>query len=218
MGMVSEEEERGTWTAKGDQQILDSIPTLKIDPAAVAFDIDSVFADTMSLFLDIAENQYQISGIRYEDLTTYNLAECIKADPAVLDSILGRILDGRYSAPLKPMDGAPEVIARLGTYHRPILFVTARPYPGPIDKWMKKTIPLEESAIEIITTGSYEGKVDVLLQRGMSYFVEDRLETCFSLHSVGVTPIVFKQPWNRKEHPFLEVGNWKELESLFYFG
>ena len=68
MGMVSEEEKRGTWTPKGHQQISDSIPTLKIDPAAVAFDIDSVFADTMSLFLDIAENQYQISGIRYEDL------------------------------------------------------------------------------------------------------------------------------------------------------
>ena len=211
-------EERGVQTPESDGPILDSMQALKIDPAAVAFDIDSVFADTMSLFIDIAENQYQISGIRYEDLTTYNLAECIKTDPVILDSILGRILDGRYSAQLKPMDGAPEVIARLGTYHRPILFVTARPYPGPIDMWMKKTIPLDESAIEIITTGSYEGKVDVLLQKGISYFVEDRLETCFSLHEVGVTPIVFKQPWNRKAHPFPEVGDWKELESLFYFG
>lgn len=188
----------------------------KIDPTAIAFDIDSVYADTMSLFLEIAATEYQISGIRYEDLTTYNLEECIKADPEILNAILGRILDGRYSARLKPMDGAPEVIARLGTRHRPILFVTARPYPGPIDQWMKDTLPLEDQAIEIITTGSYEGKVDVLLQRGISYFVEDRLETCFSLHDVGVTPIVFKQPWNRMQHPFMEVENWKELESLFY--
>ncbi len=217
MGWVSDEEERGAWTTEGEAQV-GLNPVLKINPATVAFDIDSVFADTMSLFLDIAANEYQISGLRYEDLTTYNLAECIKADPEIIDSILDRILDGRYSAPLEPIADAPEVIARLGSYHRPILFVTARPYPGPIDKWVKEILPLEDSAIEIITTGSFDGKVDVLLQKGMSYFVEDRLETCFSLHDVGVTPIVFKQPWNRVKHPFLEVGNWKELESLFYFG
>ena len=215
--MVSQKDELETGMKRSDHRTVDQTAAVKIDPATVAFDIDSVYADTMSLFLDIAANEYQIFGIRYEDLTTYNLEECIKVDPAILRAILSRILDGRYSTPLKPIDGAPEVITRLGAYHRPILFVTARPYPGPIEQWLKETLPLEESAIEVVTTGSYEGKVDVLLEKGVSYFVEDRLETCFSLHDVGVTPILFKQPWNRMNHPFVEVANWHELESLFYF-
>jgi len=49
------------------------------------------------------------------------------------------------------------------------------------------------------------------------YFVEDRLETCFPLSDAGITPVLFKQPWNRKEHPFIEVGTWRELESLIDF-
>jgi 5'(3')-deoxyribonucleotidase len=59
--------------------------------------------------------------------------------------------------------------------------------------------------------------VDVLSKRNVSYFVEDRLETCFSLYEAGVTPILFKQPWNRRKHPFMEVSDWRELESLIGF-
>ena len=58
---------------------------------------------------------------------------------------------------------------------------------------------------------------DILSERNISYFVEDRLETCFPLQGAGITPILFKQPWNRKNHPFIEVGNWRELESLIKF-
>jgi hypothetical protein len=47
--------------------------------------------------------------------------------------------------------------------------------------------------------------------------VEDRLETCFPLQEAGITPVLFRQPWNRKSHPFMEVGTWKELESLIEF-
>ena len=38
-----------------------------IHPASVAFDIDGVIADTMTLFLDIARDVFHINGIRYED-------------------------------------------------------------------------------------------------------------------------------------------------------
>ena len=39
-----------------------------IDPAAIAFDIDGVVADTMSLFLEIARDVHHINHIRYEDI------------------------------------------------------------------------------------------------------------------------------------------------------
>jgi len=46
-----------------------------INPASVAFDIDGVIADTMTLFLDIARDVFHINGIRYEDILSYNLID-----------------------------------------------------------------------------------------------------------------------------------------------
>ncbi|MFC1881398.1 hypothetical protein ACFL2S_07880 [Thermodesulfobacteriota bacterium] len=41
-----------------------------INPVSVAFDIDGVIADTMTLFLDIARDVFHINGIHYEDNAT----------------------------------------------------------------------------------------------------------------------------------------------------
>lgn len=188
-----------------------------INPATLAFDIDGVFADIMTLFIDIASDEYNIDWIRYEDITCYSLADCIDIDHEVINAILTRILDGTYRVTLKPIEGAVEVLARIGRYVQPILFVTARPYPGPIYDWIQNVLPHGPASIEVITTGSPESKADVLLDRDISYFVEDSLDTCFFLQDVGIIPVLFRQPWNREPHPFIEVGTWKEIESLIQF-
>lgn len=188
-----------------------------IHPASVAFDIDGVFADTMTLFLDIARDEYNITGIEYKDFTSYSLEECLSIDRGIIERIIVKIMDGDYTAPLKPIEGAPKVLSRIGRNHRPILFVTARPYLGPIYDWIKDTLPLDSRDIEVVATGGFEAKADVLLKKNISYFVEDRLETCFHLERAGVTPLLFKQPWNRVHHPFMEVGTWNELEALIQF-
>lgn len=185
--------------------------------AEVAFDIDSVIADTMTLFLDIARDEFRIEGIDYEDLTAYNLNECLKIGGSVIEEIVNRIQDGGYTAALKPICGAAEVLGKIAECSSPILFVTARPYPGPIRGWIEECLLLPASGIEIVATGSYDCKGAVLLERGVSYFVEDRLETCYDLHAAGITPILFKQPWNRCRHPFTEVGSWREIEALIDF-
>jgi len=179
--------------------------------------VDGVLADAMTLFLDIARDEFRIGEIRYEDITSYALEDCIDMDTKVMEAIITRILDGSHAAPLRPIDGAPEVLTRIGMRHSPILFVTARPYLGSISNWIQNVLALDSTSIEIVATGSFEAKADVLLSREISYFVEDRLETCFFLKEVGITPVLFKQPWNRKNHPFMEVDNWKELESLIAF-
>ena len=189
----------------------------KIDPTSLAFDIDGVFADTMTLFLDIAREEFKIYDINYKDITCYMLEKCIDMDPDLIETILIRIMNGTHRPPLKPIAGARRVLTRLGRIHRPILFVTARPYEEPINKWIQSVLPLEADSVEVIATGSFDAKIDVLSDRDISYFVEDRLETCFPLFEAGVTPILFKQPWNRERHPFMEVGTWKELESLIEF-
>jgi len=188
-----------------------------IDPKTVAFDIDGVVADTMNLFIDIAREDYRIDWIRYEDITLYQLEECpgLTIGKDVIDAIITQILDGTYTPALKSIAGASEVLSRLARNYGPVLFVTARPYPGPMQSWICDELSVPGDQVEIIATGSFDAKAEVLVERGVSHFVEDRLDTCFSLEAVGITPILFKQPWNRGEpHPFHEVGSWIELSAI----
>jgi phosphoglycolate phosphatase-like HAD superfamily hydrolase len=103
-----------------------------INPASLAFDIDGVVADTMRLFLDIVRDVHNINSIRYEDIYCYNVVECTGLDQEIVDSAVERLLNGNYSAILEPLQGAADVLTRIERHHSPLLFVTARPYLGPI--------------------------------------------------------------------------------------
>jgi hypothetical protein len=188
-----------------------------IDPTSVAFDIDGVIADTMALFLDIARKEYRVNGIRYEDMTSYLLAECLDMDPALIDVILNRIMAGDYATPLQSITGSGPVLSHIAGYRNPLLFVTARPHPGPISKWMCDLVRTAPETVQVVATGTFEGKAEVLLESGIRFFVEDRLETCYHLKEAGIEPVLYRQPWNRESHPFIEVGDWQELENLIAF-
>jgi hypothetical protein len=181
---------------------------MKIDPKGLAFDIDGVVADTMSLFLAIADKEFGIRHIRYEEITDYSLVEAAVIDHGVMWEIILRILEGRYDHPLSPIIGAPDVLRRLNRICSPTLFVTARPEAEHISGWLCDVLETGRECIEVVATGSFEDKQEVLAERNITHFVEDMLA------KAGITPIVFRQPWNRKSHPFAEVGNWKELEAL----
>nr|MBL0717275.1 haloacid dehalogenase [Desulfobacterales bacterium] len=51
-----------------------------IDPNRIAFDIDGVLADIASRFLEIASERYNIKGISYNDITSYELENCLNID------------------------------------------------------------------------------------------------------------------------------------------
>lgn len=187
---------------------------MKIDPEKVAFDIDSVFADTMTLFLEIARRDFGINNIRYENITEYYLEDCLDIDPDVVTAIINSIIEDNSGIELMPMEGAVDTLVKVGAI-APLLFVTARPRLEPIKKWVWKTLLVDPSRIEVIATGSFEGKVEILKTRGVAYFIEDRLETCFHLRANDITPILFSHPWNQKPHPFHTVRNWTEIETLF---
>ncbi len=187
---------------------------MMINPASVAFDVDGVVADTMTLFLAIARQEFNLNSITYEDITCYNLADCLDIEPKTIDAVVSRILDGNYKTPLNPIAGAPDVLSHLGRQYGPLMFVTARPYAGPLDCWVNEALHLNPASIEIIATGSHAAKVGILQQRQIEYFVDDRLETCFLLQTAGIQPVLFRQPWNREQHPFVEVGSWHELQNL----
>lgn len=188
-----------------------------IDPAALAFDIDGVIADTMHLFLDILKDHYHIQTVRYEDITCYRLDHCLDLDEDVLEGAVARILDGGYRSTLKPVPGAGEVLKRIGASTGRILMVTARPEPGPIESWMNRLLDGQHQRARIIATGSFEAKTDVLLENDIKWFVEDRLETCHLLKAAGIEPVVFGQPWNQDPHDYLQVKSWPELEQRIAF-
>jgi 5'(3')-deoxyribonucleotidase len=183
-----------------------------IDPRHLAFDIDGVIAHTMALFLDILNTVYGINHIVYDDITKYQLDACLDVDPAIIDATTERIITGNYPCRLSPIDGAVPVLERLHAFG-PIRLVTARPYPGPMREWFDALLPPETFRVDIAATGSFEAKVQVLKENGVTCFVEDRLETCFLVQESGITPILFIQPWNRRPHPFREVASWSELEA-----
>lgn len=188
-----------------------------IDPTALAFDIDGVIADTMHLFLDILETHYDIHTVRYADITAYRLDHCLDVDLNILEGAVGRILDGRYQAVLKPIPGAGQVLRRIGEATGRILMVTARPDSSLIARWMDQLLNGQTACLQIVATGCYDDKAQVLLDNGVKWFVEDRLETCHLVKAAGIEPVVFKQPWNQHPHDYLEVATWQELEQRIAF-
>ncbi len=184
-----------------------------IDPAALAFDIDGVIADTMHLFLDILADHYDIHTVRYADITCYRLDQCLDLDDTVIDGAVARILDGRYRADLKPYPNAGAVLKRIAKTTGRVLMVTARPDPGPIADWMDRLLDGQHHRTRIVATGAYEAKTEVLLANGVRWFVEDRLDTCHLINAAGIEPIVFRQPWNQQDHDYLQVASWRELEQ-----
>ena len=187
---------------------------VKIDPAALAFDVDGVCADTMGLFLEILRNDFGIDGFSHRDISRYSLEECLDVDPGIIRKAIGKILDGDYRYELRPLDGAREVLTRVAERSGRLLFVTARPNTGPVARWFRDLLGVGSGVVEIVATGAFEAKTDVLLEKKVSYFVEDRLDTCFSIFDQGVTPLLMAQPWNRENHPFIEVRSWRELGRL----
>ncbi len=190
-----------------------SLEAEKILPGEMAFDIDGVIADTFRTFVHTARKQYG-SRITYEDITDYDFRKIIDFDPQMADRIVQMILEDPLGSGIRPMKGAVEVLTRL-SWVTPLLLVTARSDKDAIVKWIQNALGLEgEHTVQLEATGTHEEKLPVLLEQGVKYFVEDRLDTCFLLQERLITPIVFDQPWNRGPHPFYRVRTWEDISNL----
>jgi len=181
--------------------------------ASVAFDIDGVVADTMKLFIDIAREDYEIS-IQYEQITKYDLTQCLDIKFEIVWEILQKIMDGNHRQPLLPIAQAPKILQQLAQKTQKLLFVTARSNANVLYPWFLETLQLTESRFKIVATGDFEQKISVLKDHNIQYFVDDRMETCRLLKEHHLTPVVFSQPWNREVHSFIEVRTWDEIFKL----
>jgi uncharacterized HAD superfamily protein len=182
----------------------------------LGFDIDGVVADIMTTFLDMAQERFGPHPFSVDDITTFYLEDCLGFDPGMVSALIRELIDRPHELPVEPFPQAVPTLSRLSE-EVPLVFVTARDRPGPIQLWLNRTLaPVPSRSIWVMATGDPDTKLHYLRAHAIQYFVEDRLETCFDLAREGITPIVFAQPWNRKPHPFLEVSGWPELAKLLF--
>ncbi len=186
---------------------------MQIRPEQIAFDIDGVVADTFRTFVHKARREFGYQ-IRYQDITEYDFLKVVEIDEQITLRIFETLLAEPIASGIKPLDGAVEVLTRLSRA-APLLFVTARPNRDAILEWVYVNLPeVDTTSIHLEATDTYTAKLPILQEAGIRYFVEDRLDTCYLLEEVSIVPIVYRQPWNEKPHPFHVVGDWDDLAGL----
>ena len=188
-------------------------PPNRIRPEQIAFDIDGVVADTFRTFVHKARREHGCQ-VRYQDITEYDFMKVIDIDEQLTLKIFRALLAEPIASGIKPVDGAGEVLTRLSR-SAPLLFVTARPEREAILEWTYLNLPeVDTASIRLEATETYTAKLPILLEAGIRYFVEDRLDTCYLLQEASIIPIVYSQPWNKKPHPFYAVGGWDEVAKM----
>jgi uncharacterized protein len=179
------------------------------------FDIDSVVGDLAGILERVA---WEVYGIRVSrsQFTRFRLEECLPYDPELIAAWLSVALERSWTAQMEPYPGAVEVLSELATC-QPLRFVTARPEAGPIREWLVRHLgEVANEQIRLCAVGNAELKASVLLNWGVSHFVEDHMETCEILHQKGIVPIVFEQPWNTGQRRFATVRSWIEIRDYIF--
>ncbi len=177
----------------------------------IGFDFDGVIANTAGSFLEIAEKEH---GYNFclDDITSFDIENCCDMPKKLIDSIFhSLILDTSRTLPIS---GAVEVINKLA-YREQVHIITARPIAEPVHAWIEKYFDKDTiKKISILAMGNHDEKLPHIKERGISHFIDDRIETCFHLAENGISPIVFSQPWNKNQHSFDTVNNWQEIEYI----
>ncbi len=191
-----------------------SLPEMAIAPEAIGFDIDGVVADTMEAFIRLARDDYGHT-VRPEDITCFEVEQCLDMPRETIGEIFGRLLDDPLGSGLRPMAGAVETITAMSR-RGPVTFITARPEPAPLARWLETRFGREVSRrCRLITSGDHDNKADFIRACGLEFFVDDRARTCRMLAAEdGISPIVFDQPWNRGRHQLPTVRHWGEIRAL----
>ncbi len=187
---------------------------LKIAPDEIGFDFDGVIADTADAFLRIACEEYNYCSFTLEDITSFQVEECLNIPLPLVEKIFADILLDSLATGLKPMPDMCEVIGELADL-APVTIITARPKSQPVIDWLDKFLPSRTcKKINLIAMGDHDGKIKYIRDQGLKYFVDDRTRTCEILNEAEITPFVYSQPWNRNGHSFRTVESWREIRAM----
>lgn len=188
----------------------------KIDPCLLGFDFDGVVADTAEAFLRLACEKYGHCEVRLEDITHFDVEECLSIQPQVIQTIFHEILMDSVGTGLQPMPGAVEVLGEL-TEKSTVTLITARARSEPVEDWLRVFLPVSATRrVKIVAMGLHEDKERYVRAEGLQYFIDDRAETCLQLSRAGISPFVFYQPWNHGRHSLPSVRSWEEIRGLCF--
>ncbi len=194
------------------------MPPRKIHPSEIGFDLDGVIADTAAAFLQIACEQYSYCSFTLEDITNFELENCIGIPTETVAEIFHTIMEDSLATGLKPMPGAVDVLGELAAVS-PITVITARPLREPVIEWLDHYFPsATRKAVNLIAMGDHDDKLRYIREQKLKYFIDDRAETCAELNRCGISPLVFTHPWNRNRHTMPTVKNWQEIRSILDLG
>ena len=185
-----------------------------IEVDRIGFDFDGVIADTAEAFIRLACRQYDYCSYALEDITSFQVEDCLDIPQSLVDRIFHAILEDSLATELRPMAGAVRVIHEMASLG-PVTIVTARPLARPVEDWLDHHLaPDACRKIRLIAMGDHDDKARHINELGLSHFVDDRAETCHQLDAAAITPLVFDQPWNRGRHRFQAVTGWSEIHTL----
>jgi 5'(3')-deoxyribonucleotidase len=188
--------------------------TLKIAPGEIGFDFDGVICDIGEAFLRIACEEHGYCSYTAEDITSFQVDECLNMPFPLVEGIFNDILRDSLAAGLMPMPGMVDVVERLAE-QATVTIITARPQWQPVADWLDHFLPSGAlSKINLIAMGDHDGKLSYIREEGLRYFVDDRTRTCEMLFDADITPVVFSQPWNRNKHSFHAVESWREIQAM----
>ncbi|WP_417910544.1 5' nucleotidase, NT5C type [Candidatus Electronema sp. PJ] len=186
-----------------------------IDPTRLGFDFDGVIADTAESFLRIACEDYGLCGFCPEDITHFEVENCLDIPAEIVAAIFRKILEDSLGTGLRPMPGALEVLAELAERAGTVTVITARPLLSPVLDWFAHhLLPPTLKAVRVVAMGDHDDKPRYIQAQGLHCFIDDRAETCVQLHAAGIQPLVFSQPWNQDCRHFPVVNSWQEIRGL----
>lgn len=190
---------------------------MKIDGGEIGFDLDGVIADTAEAFIRLACDEHAFCSFTLEEITTFQVEECLDIPLPVVERIFGAILRDSLAAGLQPMEGAVQVITEMSSA-APVTIITARSLQQPVEAWLEHFFPAAVCAnIRLVAMGCHDDKARYIHEHKLRYFVDDRAETCLQLAEMAITPFVFSQPWNQGKHDLQSVGSWQEIHAMLNF-
>jgi len=187
---------------------------MNINSNEIGFDLDGVIADTGEAFIRIACEEFNYCSFTLEDITSFQVEECLGIPTDKVEQIFYAILEDSLGTGLKPNPGAVDVITAMAV-HTPVTIITARPLEQPVSDWLDHFFSAKTCEnIKLVAMGNHDDKERYIKEHKLKYFVDDRVETCLQLAETQIIPIVYKQPWNQNKHELKSVSNWQEISAL----
>lgn len=189
-------------------------PKANIAVQEIGFDFDGVIADTAEAFIRLACTEYGHCSYTLEDITNFELENCLDIPREQVEKIFTDILIDSLATQVRPMPGAVQSLEYF-TRTSMVTIITARSLDNPVFDWLDRFFSKKaRKNITVVATGDHNDKIRYIHQHSLKYFIDDRAETCKQLALERITPFVFTQPWNRDRHTLQTVADWLEIRAL----